>query len=258
MIKAIFFDVDNTLYDWESRRFVPSAIEAIKKVSKKGVKVFICTARPYASLKEFGVMDLGIHWNGYISNCGAFVSCGRRVLRNLTMDKSTVRKLCKIATKNSLTMELVTAKTRFLIAPGDTFLANYHGTYSDSVPPVHPYWGEGVTGVLLFAPETYDALFKSELPDLTYYRFHPYGVDISEEEHKKGDGISYILNELGLKRDGVLGFGDDTQDITMGESATFVCVGNGKEEVKKAADYVCPPISEDGILEALRHYEVLP
>lgn len=257
MIKAAFFDVDNTLYDWESGRYIRSGIEAIRKLSRKGVKVFVCSARPYASLKEFGVFDLGIHWNGVISNCGAFVSLGSRTLRKMVMSQENVRKLCKIALLHSLTMELVTAKTRFLIAPGNTFLQNYHGTYSDTVPPVHPYRGQGTTGALLFAPEEYDHYFQEALPHLNYYRFHECGVDISEGEHRKGDGISIILNELGLSRDEAIGFGDDTQDITMGDSAFFVCVGNGKEEVKKAADYVSPRISEDGILIALEDLGIL-
>lgn len=257
MIKALFFDVDNTLYDWESRCFVPSGIEAIKKARRKGLKVFVCSARPYASIKEFGVFDLGIRWNGVISNCGAIVTCGNRTLRKMIMSDPEIRKLCKLALKNQLTMELVTPKTRFLIAPGNTFLANYHGTYSDVVPPVHPYRGDQVTGVLLFAPEEYDPLFHQECPTLNYYRFHEFGVDISEGEHRKGDGIGIILKHLGLRKDEVLGFGDDIQDITMNESSIFVCVGNGKDPVKEAADYVCPPIAEDGIDEALRHFGVL-
>ena len=37
MIKAVFFDIDWTLYDHEAKRFVPTAIEGIKNGS---VKVF--------------------------------------------------------------------------------------------------------------------------------------------------------------------------------------------------------------------------
>ena len=175
----------------------------------------------------------------------------------MVMSPQIIRKLCKIAVSNSLTMELVTAKTRFLIAPGNTFLKNYHGTYSDTVPPVHPYRGEGTTGVLLFAPAEYDPLFQSSLPELNYYRFHPCGVDISEGEHKKGDGISILLRELGYHRNEALGFGDDVQDITMREGCIFVAVGNAKDEVKEAADYVTDPIADGGIEKALRHFEVL-
>ncbi len=256
MIKAVFFDIDNTLYDWPTTQFVPSGVGAVKKLSRKGVKVFICTARPYASLKQFGVFDLGIRWNGVISNCGAFVTYGSRTLRKMTMQPKIVEKLCKIALSHSLTMELVTAKTRYLIAPGNTYLTNYHGTYSDNVPPVHHYRGEGVTGALLFAPKEYDAYFMDALPDLVYYRFHDCGVDISEEPHLKGDGISLILDAMGIKREEALAFGDDVQDISMKDGAVFVCVGNGKDEVKAAADYVCPPIVDDGIRIGLEHFGV--
>lgn len=257
MIKAVFFDVDNTLYDWPTRQWIHSTFKAIRAMQERGVKAFICTARPYASFREFGGFDLGVHWNGIVASCGAYVSLGNKVLRFLTMNPQNVRKLCKIATANSLTMELVTAKTRYLIAPGNTFLENYHGTYSDSVPPVHKYRGEGVSGALLFAPAEYDHLFKEALPDLSYFRFHECGVDISEAEHRKGDGMAIIMNELGLKKEEVLSFGDDYQDIAMGDMSTFICVGNGKEEVKAAADDVCPPIVENGIEIALRKYGVI-
>lgn len=254
MIKAAFFDIDNTLYDWQQRRYIPSGIEAIKKIQSQGVKVFLCSARPYASMKDFGVFDLGIRWNGVIANAGAYATLGNRTLRLLAMDQKAIRTLVHIAKKNSLTMELVTAKSRFLIAPGNTFLDHYHGTYTDITPPVHPYSGQKVTGTLLFCPEEYDEQFHAALPNLIYYRFHPCGVDIAGEEHKKGDGIAAIMRELGLQREEALGFGDDFQDISMGESAVLVCVGNGRDEVKAAADYVCPPIAEDGLVEGLRHF----
>ena len=73
-IKAAFFDVDWTLYDHHNRRYVPSGIEAIKRLKQKGVMVFVCSARPYESLKQFGVFDLGIAWDGYIACAGALLS----------------------------------------------------------------------------------------------------------------------------------------------------------------------------------------
>mgnify|MGYP002623002628 CR=1 FL=1 len=257
MIKAAFFDVDNTLYDWRSRRYIDSGIEAIKKAKENGVKVFVCSARPYASLKDFGVFDLGIKWNGSITTCGAFVTLGNRTVKSMLMDSKDIRKLCKTALSNSITMELVSPKRRYLIAPGNTYLENYYGTYVDPINDVHPYRGEGITGVLIFAPEEFDPLFKSIVPHFSFFRFHEYGLDISDGEHRKGEGIQAILDRLGVSKEEAISFGDDFQDITMGESSIFVCVGNGKEEVKKAADFVCPDIADDGLEFALREFEVI-
>lgn len=256
-IKAAFFDIDNTLYDWKKKEYNQAGIKAIKALKKQGVKVFIASARPYRSQVEFGAFKLGIHWDGYISSCGAIAVIGNHYVKKELMPKEDAYALCRLARKNNLTLELVTPKTRYLIAPGDTYLESYHGTYSDITPEVHPYRGGECTGVLLFAPASVDEIFHKELPHLIYYRFHDFGLDIMPCPHEKGEGIKAIIDALGIKKEETISFGDDYQDISMRDSSFFVCMGNGKEEVKKAADYVAPPIGEDGLAKALRDLGVL-
>ena len=41
MIRAAVFDIDETLYDGQNKRFIPSAIEALKKLQAKGVRVVL-------------------------------------------------------------------------------------------------------------------------------------------------------------------------------------------------------------------------
>jgi len=250
-IQAAFFDIDNTLYDWKNREWTPSGIAAVKAIKKKGIKVFICSARPYQSIKEFGVFDMGIKWDGYVASAGGIAFAKGKYLLKTLMDVDDVRCLIKVARKNHLTMEIVTPKTRYLIAKGNTFLENYYGTYSDSTPPVRRYRGGEVTGALLFAPEQYDELFQKELPNLVYYRFHETGVDVMPEEHLKGEGIQAILDAYGLTREEAVSFGDDLQDISMNQASFLVCMGNGRDEVKKEADLVTDEIWNDGVKNAL-------
>ena len=40
-IKAAFFDFDWTLFDHKTRTLIDSAVESIKEIRSKGVKVFI-------------------------------------------------------------------------------------------------------------------------------------------------------------------------------------------------------------------------
>ena len=256
-IKAAFFDIDNTLYDWKNGNWPASGIEAVKALKKKGVKVFVCTARPYQSLKEFGVFKLGIPWDGYIASAGGIAYSNGKYVMKVLMKVEDTKTLIKVAKDNGLTMELVTPKTRYLIAPKNKYLTNYYGTYSDSTPPVRRYRGGEVTGALLFAPAEYDQLFFDKLPNLAYYRFHECGVDVMPELHKKGNAIRAILEEYGIKKEEAISFGDDLQDICMGESSYLVCLGNGREEVKKAADYVTDEIWNDGVKNALVHLGLL-
>ena len=40
MIKALFFDVDNTLYCWKEHRFMPEALKAIKNCKRRALRSF--------------------------------------------------------------------------------------------------------------------------------------------------------------------------------------------------------------------------
>ncbi len=258
MIKAAFFDVDWTLYDHKGKRYIPSGLEAIKALSKKGIKVFLCSARPYQSQRLFGCFDLGIPWDGYIACAGGYAVVGKKVVRKTLMDKKDVRSLEKVALANGLTMEVVTPRSRFMIAPPNDYTNRYHAIYVDSIPPIHRYYSEQVTGCLLFAPNEFDEVFQSALPHLAYYRFHECAVDVQPELHEKGAAIKDVLNYLGFKKEEAVGFGDDFQDLTMKDACgVFVAMGNGKEEVKKAADLVTDPIDEDGILHGLERLGLL-
>lgn len=250
-IKAAFFDIDNTLYDWKNREWTPSGIEAVKAIKKKGIKVFVCSARPYQSIQEFGVFDMGIKWDGYVASAGGIAFAKGKYLLKVLMEPSETYRLIKVAKANHLTMEIVTPKTRYLIAPRNEFLTNYYGTYSDSTPPVKRYRGGEVTGALLFAPEKFDSLFREEFPDFIFYRFHETGVDVSSGPHLKGNGIQAILDAYGFTKEEAISFGDDMQDIPMKSASFFVCMGNGREEVKQAADMVTDEIWNDGVKNAL-------
>ena len=84
-IKAAFYDIHNTLYDWKNREWTPSGIEAVKAIKKKGIKVFICSARPYQSIREFGVFDMGIKWDGYVASAGGIAFARGKYLFKRTL-----------------------------------------------------------------------------------------------------------------------------------------------------------------------------
>ena len=51
-------------------------------------------------------------------------------------------------------------------------------------------------------------------------------------------------------------FGDSANDIVMTEWAGLgVAMGDGRNELKAVADYVCEPGHEDGIAKTIRKFE---
>ena len=143
MIKAVFFDIDWTLYDHEAKRFVPSAIVGIKKLKEKGIKVFICSARNTESIFSFGLYNLGIEWDGFISSAGAFAVIGKdHVVRKTLMEHEDLVKLSSLVLKNDLTMQMVTPWSRFLIAPPNEFYKSNMIAGGGNLPrkiPFHDY-----------------------------------------------------------------------------------------------------------------------
>ncbi len=251
-LKAAFFDVDWTLYDHANKQYVPSALQAIKRLKKQGTKVFICSARPYESLRNFGAFDLGFHWDGFIACAGAYAMVKSKTVRKMAMPVPLIRKLITVTDELGLCVQLVTARTRFLTLPSNEYAFDYDNYFHDRCLVVHPYSDEEIIGVLVFAPEEYDPIIAERVPGFRFFRFAKCGVDLMDRDHRKGDAIADILKYLNIAKDDAIAFGDDVQDITMkGEVGTFVCMGNGKEAAKKAADYIAPRIEEDGIERAL-------
>ena len=67
--------------------------------------------------------------------------------------------------------------------------------------------------------------------------------------------LPLLLDKLGVKRDELIAFGDNYNDLTMiGYAGMGVAMANGEPEVKKIANYVCPSNDEDGIAEALHKF----
>lgn len=68
-IKAVFFDLDWTLFDHKTCSFIPSATAAINEAQASGVKTFIDSARSYYALRELGTFEK-IPFDGFVVNNG--------------------------------------------------------------------------------------------------------------------------------------------------------------------------------------------
>lgn len=247
-IKAAFFDIDWTLFDDKESKWDYPSIEAIKRLQKQGVKVFICTARPYASFKWLGALDLGIKWDGFVASAGGYAFADGKYIFTSKMERKDVEEFIALALKRKKSLELVELEERKLIAPLNEEGKEHFARFKEYVPPLKEYEGEDVEGINFFADEKEDELFHKTFPHLVYWRYTPYSVDVMPFQHKKGDGIKHVLAYYGFSKDEAMAIGDDLQDLTMAEAVSFfVSMGNGKEEVKKVASFVTKEIWNSGV-----------
>jgi hypothetical protein len=256
--RIAFFDIDWTLYDHKNKQWSASALTSIKELKSNGIKCFICTSRPYDSLKQFGTLDLGIAWDGYVSSAGGVAMVGEKYLRKMIMDPKDIKKMIEAAQKFNLTLEVVDLKKRKLVFPQNEYSVAYYKTFNETVPSIRPYRGEEAVALNLFSPSSTDSKIFRNFPHLFFFRYSPNSVDVTPVPHEKGLAIPVILEYFGFKEEESIGFGDDLQDISFCQAVgRFVCMGNGKDDLKAISSFVTTPVWDNGVENGLRHLGLL-
>lgn len=259
MIKAAFFDIDNTIYDHRTHRFISSTFEAIKKFQEKGGKAFLCTARCYEITQSFGLFDLGVKWDGYVSFAGGVAFTNWEYVHLSLMSEHSLKTLAKLAKQYGFCLEVLGVKNRYMINQPNEACIEYHKIFVDKTAPVHKYKPGKTTGCLMFAKAEMDPIIHQALPKLKINRYSDYSADLSDDlTRNKGDGIKAILDYWGIQKEEAIAFGDDLPDVPMKEEVgKLVIVGSGNPQAQKDADYVCEDIAEDGIYKTFVKFEMI-
>jgi len=257
-IKIGFFDIDWTLYDHKLKGWSRSAISSLQSLSDRGFKVIICSARPYHSMKAFGVFDQGVKWDGFISSAGAVSFADGKYLRKVLINQKEIKPFLDFTKKKHATCELVEVEDRKLAFPLTEEAKNFYSVYTEVVPSIVPYEGEEVVGFNLFVGKELDEKYVKAFPHLLFSRYFDYAVDVYSHPHLKGDGVESVLAHYGFSKEEAIGFGDDYQDISMAEHlGNFVCMGQGVDDLKNVASFVSSPVGEDGVYNGLKHFDLV-
>ena len=85
-----------------------------------------------------------------------------------------------------------------------------------------------------------------------------YFTDMTAKGADKGEGIKAMAEHLGMDLRYTMAFGDGGNDTAMIRRAGIgVAMGNALDSLKREADYVTSSVDNDGILNALRHFNLI-
>ena len=117
---------------------------------------------------------------------------------------------------------------------------------------------EKVYQLNVFVSEEEEGDFMHLMPNSKTARWTSHFTDIIPKNGGKNKGIDAIINHFGIKLEETMAFGDGGNDIDMLKHAEIgIAMENARDDVKEIADFITTSVDDDGITNALKHYNVL-
>lgn len=260
MIKAIFFDIDGTLIDFETHRIPDSTLSALKALQKKGIKVCVASGRPPVQFPLLGDTFNSYPWDGYVLLNGQYCMDERKNrFYSLPIDKENFKTLIPYLKEVQYSCNVFELDYSYTTKFNqDTY--DYYKSLGqlDRLPPVEDperMFTHDTYQICPYIPESYDAEFLQHAPGMKSARWTDSFADMIPKNGGKPEGIRKMLDRFGFTQEECVCFGDGGNDISMLEFAHIgVAMGNAREGVKEHADYVTEDCNKDGILKACLHF----
>jgi len=251
MKKIVFFDIDGTLLD-HNKQLPDMTKQAIDQLKKNGVFVAIATGRaPFMFENLRKELDI----DSFISMNGQFVVFENEPIYKNPLPEKSIERLLEFSNEAGHSIVYLDEKAmRATVTNDDKVDISLRSLkFPHPEMDIHYYKNRDIYQALVFSEEKDDELYKSSFPEFRFIRWHKYSTDVLPAKGSKAEGIKLMIEKLGFDLKNVYAFGDGLNDIEMLKTVgTGVAMGNGKDEVKEAADFVTTGVHENGIWNGLK------
>ena len=260
--KAVFFDIDGTLYE-QGKPVEESAIEAIRGIRRKGHLAFICTGRSRVMVPEKPVLSIG--FDGVVASCGTYGEYDNEMLFHYPLSKEQYVKM--ITTFRKYNAMYILEGTEYIYYDeemvndfeNDWYLRHINTMLPHNFLPVQKVNTINACKASVHARNVEpEELYKSLGEDFEVLE-HVFGVaEFVPKGFSKAKGIELMCKKLGIGLEDTIAVGDSINDVDMLKFAKIgICMGNGSAPAKECADYITTGIREDGIYHAMEHFGLL-
>jgi Cof subfamily protein (haloacid dehalogenase superfamily) len=261
MIKAIFFDIDGTLVSFKTHQIPQSTLFALSELRKKGIKIFISTGRSWGQMQHLNDFP---QFDGYITLNGSCCMDGNgSIIHQVCIPTKDLELLVQYLHTNNFPIEVVYADQEVMTSSNEV-VERAWANVNMPVPPIIPLHECNLNEVYQLGAflnsEEQEALKITErfMPSCAELRWSPDFFDILPRESSKSAGIDRIIEHYGISIEETMAFGDGGNDIDMLQHAAIgVAMGNAGDNVKAAADHITTSVDDDGILNALKKFNIL-
>ena len=268
-------DLDGTVLTPEAK-LSEKTIRVLKLCEQRGLRIIIATGRAIEASEPFrSALDLSgpmVYYNGAV----VVDSPGNKILNTILMDKKAAKFCVDIGREMGVYCQVYFSTG---ICPAEENKSIPLLAERD-FPEREMYYKK--TGILAKLVDMKEALARPDLQGCvkTMFMAEPeilatvrpkleehFGetayiaqttrtfLEILDAKASKGKGLEFVMQHCSLKKEEIIAFGDEENDIPMFKACGFsVAPSNAKENVKAAADIVIGSNAEDGVAAFLEEY----
>ena len=257
MIRLIASDLDGTLVSGNMASLPEGFPKIIGQLKERGIIFTAASGRQYHNLRQlFAPVKDDI---AYICENGALTIYQGEVLHKVVIPPETAVPIIRRLEEEPGTEVLVSGAFTSYIRPKEPLFEEYIKGMKNryKVVPDLTDIGEPVIKLALFEKEGTEERNRQAYWQSQFARSEsfPWNVkvvtsgslwlDFLFSDAHKGVGMQALSNHIGIRRDEILSFGDNYNDIEMfNESGVSVAVENARPGIPELCDYTTPSVME--------------
>ncbi|MCI6272453.1 MAG: HAD family hydrolase [Erysipelotrichaceae bacterium] len=265
-IKLLALDIDGTILPHKKETVSKELKEGLKKAEELGIKILIATGRHFKFIPKLLLDDLKPDYLVTI-NGGCLVDKQGNILESHEIPVNTLERLIKECEKKDIGLGLKCKEDIVVYHNYDKYVEYYVGFDSPLAKLIiddtknknyHLKHGLPLGLFLIEKDEVINSLIPL-FPELTFAASHINGSDAFMNNTTKATTIESFIKKQNISWENVMSFGDAGNDLEMILKAKIgVAMGNSKDEnLKEKADYITDTVENDGVLKALKHFEII-
>ena len=235
---------------------------AITAVRAAGIHFVLVTGRMFQSVRRYA-LDAGLD-DPVVCYQGAVVAepVSGRWLRHEPIPLELARETIAALDEEGFGLNCYVGDELYVaeITPEARRYADFQHLELHPVGDLLAWLGEPPTKLVVIGePELLDGLKQRMLARfdgrLYISKSLPYFLEFASPDVTKAAGLDFVSEHLGFARERTVAFGDGENDIELVDWAGYgVAVANAHDRVLELADFVCPPVEDEGVAQVLEAY----
>lgn len=255
--KALFFDIDGTLYDSSIKGLRVKTVEMLEKLSSDdNYDLYIASGR---TMNTISCLDPYKHlFKGFVLANGQYIIIDNKVVYSNKIDYNEVNKLCEYALNNKMCLMMLTLEKLYINFLDDVTIDNfrkYINAHVDFTVKTKFRKKDEINQMWIFINNDEIDKLRPMFPNLNIIKWGNFGADIIPNGTSKGHGVEIVMKMMDYKLENTYAFGDSDNDTVMFEKVgTSICMGNGTTLAKEASKYICEDIKDEGLVKSINKY----